>query len=183
MKKTKYILALMAILFCASCATVFLPPEYRGEGVRDSEGRPDGAWTLYHSANNSVMGKGSFSNGSPAGKWTFYDSAGTRIAELNFKDDSLNGSYNLYYGSFGYSKSKGRIKTIGSADNGVLKGRFRRFEPDGNLIVDYTTNEGRDLIVNVGTEREAIFQLKADYEYLDVIFKSFAIATEDNQSK
>lgn len=172
----KYFAILASAVLLAGCATA--KSQFRGEGARDSQGKPIGAWTLYHVANNGVMGKGSFISGNPEGLWVFYDSAGTKIAELNLKNGNLNGSYRFYYTSFGDQNAKGKLKTIGSAKDGSLSGRFIRYAPDESVIVDYTSDGQKILGTRCGTVAEAQNQLTADAEFLGVLFSVLAEATK-----
>lgn len=173
----KYLAILVSAFLIAGCVTT--PQiQYRGEGVRDIQGNPTGAWTLYRIANNSVLGKGSYIEGTPDGLWVVFDSAGTKVAELNFKAGNLDGPYHFYYTSFGYKETIGNLKTIGSAKDGILSGRFIRYAPDGSVVVDYTSDGQKILGAQFGTKAEAENQLAADAGYLHIIFSTLADATK-----
>lgn len=173
----KEIPLLLIGLLCVSCATNQTSQKYRGVGSRDSKGHPVGSWTLYH-WNSSLFAKGLFKNENPQGKWEFYDSTHTHVADLNFKNGALDGRYRFYYSGFSGAESKGKIKTIGSANAGRLQGAFTRYGPDGNVVVDYLSDGTQINVVKIGTKEEAAFQFHADASYLDTFFRALASATE-----
>ena len=173
----KYLAILVSIALLAGCVTT-QQSQYRGEGARDTQGNPTGSWTLYRVANNGVLGKGNFTNGNPEGLWVFYDSAGTKVADLNFKNGKLNGAYQFYYTSFGDQNAKGKLKTVGSAKDGSLSGRFVRYAPDGSVVVDFTSDGQKILDTQFGTKAEAKNQLGADAQYLHLLFNALADATK-----
>jgi len=169
---------LTSILLMAGCFTAPKNKDFTGEGKFDNKGCPTGTWTLYHAANNALMGKGEFVEGNPDGEWIIYDSAGAKIAELEFDKGKLSGIYRLFYGSFAYKNATGKLKTMGEAKNGILVGRFIRYAPDGSVVVDYTSDRKNILETRFGSKFEAKNQHRADVEYLKLISSIMNEATE-----
>ncbi|MBD3671245.1 MAG: hypothetical protein HUJ29_10760 [Gammaproteobacteria bacterium] len=145
------------------------------------EGFAIGNWELFAKANKSIFAKGKYINGLPDGLWTLWDTGGTKNAEFLFANGKLHGEYRLFYSSFTPEVS-GKLKTIGSAYEGILEGTFKRYNPDGSTLVEYTAKSESVVNVSTGDRYTATKQLSADRRYIDLLVETI-IAVPQRQSE
>ena len=176
--KPSVFLSLAIALGICSCSPYSIenPPgsHMHGVGKKDAAGLASGNWQLYGSKPNQVVGRGRFVAGKAEGLWVIYDSNGTKIAEIPYHRGVPHGDYRLYFTSFSYQGAAGKIKTIGSLENGVLTGRSRRYEPYG-LVLDYRIENRRVVSAATGTRNQAEQMMEADRQYISLITREIHI--------
>lgn len=140
---------------------------FYGVGSFNSNGVPEGQWTLYRPKGHPILGKGSFVNGEPHGNWTLWDEGGYKVAELPFANGKINGEYRFYFSSQA-PQAKNRLKTVGHQVMGQSLGEFERYLPDGKSLVKYRLMEGMKYDVIFGSWRDVAVQSEADKELLRI---------------
>jgi hypothetical protein len=126
----KYILNLVIILFLYSCTSSLKEVEYFPNSNVVSLER------YYETSEDKELGNY---------LCILYDSIGNKKAELNYKNNQLNGNVYLFYSN---GKLERSTKYINDVENGIVK----IFTEKGNLVKEFLCLNGKDVIIKLFVE-------------------------------
>ena len=123
---------------------------------RYRNGLPDGRWTYVHSATTSELysktpynkftgpftSTATLQNGKLHGTWTIVDKEQRTISVFEFINGQRNGLCKWYFPS-------GQLMQEISYTQGFVDGQLRKWDADGNLILDDNYQQGRQLSLQV----------------------------------